>query len=197
MPLPDRTRLPRAGLTAAERIHRLIEWLRSGQPLTTPLAATTLGVSRRTITRDLTYLRESLNLDVQFEPSQNSYVLAEEHTALPFLPFPSLAPVLLNAHFKNVPAQSEAEGTPISVRFSASAVRAYLARGGDIPEGTSNEDGTLDVSFCPQNADEFMSYVLSRGQHIEVIAPPDFRRRVHMEIKRMLAFYEDEGAPGA
>lgn len=192
MPPPRPSASP---LSADERAHRLIEWLRSGEPLTTPLAADAFGVSRRTIARDLTHLRDDLGLDVAFDPARNSYVLAEEHTALPYLAFPALAPILLNGQLDGAP--SEEESTVIGVRFSARALQAYAARGGRIPDGTRNEDGTLDVRFAPHNLDEFLSYVLSRGAGLEVLSPPDFRRRVHMEIRRMLTYYREEPTPGA
>lgn len=182
-------------LSASERMHLLIEWLRSGRQLTTPLAADAFGVSRRTIARDLAYLRDVLALDVTFDAEQHSYVLAEEHTALPFLAFPSLAPVLLNSRLAS--DVQEPGRTTISVRFSARAIQAYLARGGGIPDGAANRDGTLDVHFFPPNLDEFMCYVLSRGHDIEILGPPDFRRRVHMEIRRMLALYQQEPSPNA
>jgi predicted DNA-binding transcriptional regulator YafY len=172
----------------------LVEWLRSGRQLTTTLAAEAFDVSRRTVARDLAYLRDVLALEVTFDPAQNSYVLAEEHTALPYLAFPTLAPVLLDA---KPTAASQGHRATISVRYSAPAIQAYLARGGQIPHGVLNEDGTLDLSFSPHNLDEFMSYVLSRGHKLEVLGPEDFRRRVHMEIRRMLTVYEDGTPPEA
>jgi predicted DNA-binding transcriptional regulator YafY len=185
---------PATDLRAQERLHHLIEWLRSGRQLTTPLAAEAFGVSRRTIARDLAHVRGALGLEVDFDPAHNSYVLAEEHAALPYLAFPTLAPILLDGH----PAAGQPDHErrrPIDVRYSAHAVRAYLARGGRVPDGTLNEDGTLDVSFMPHNLDEFMSYVLSRGHAIEVLGPPAFRSRVRMEIRRMLALYRDAPPP--
>jgi predicted DNA-binding transcriptional regulator YafY len=152
-------------------------------------------VSRRTIARDLTRLREGLGLDVTFDPAQSSYVLAEEHTALPYLAFPALAPVLLGGRLDG--ASPEDGSAVIDVRFSARAIQTYVARGGHVPDGARNEDGTLDVRFTPSNLDEFMSYVLSRGAGLEVLNPPDFRRRVHMEIRRMLALYRGEHPIGA
>jgi predicted DNA-binding transcriptional regulator YafY len=157
--------------------------------LTTATAADVFGVSRRTITRDIAYLRKALALDIEFDATQNTYVLATEHTALPFLAFPSLAPVLLRAETE--PGLDGADPTTqIHVRYSAGAIQAYLARGGALTNGNANADGTLDAYFPPYKLDEFMSYVLSRGHHIEVLEPSDFRHRVHMEIRRMLSIYE-------
>jgi predicted DNA-binding transcriptional regulator YafY len=177
-----------------ERRHHLIEWLRSGRKLTTSLAAGALSVSRRTIARDLAHLRDTLLLDISFDPGQETYVLAEEHTALPFLAFPSLVPVLLDGR---VEGDGELPSGRVRVRISARAVQSYVARGGRISGGTPNEDGSLDVHFDPQNLDEFISYVLSRGHHAEVLSPDDVRRRVHMEIRRMMALYERPAAPDA
>lgn len=178
-------------LSSEERHHHLIEWLRSSRKLTTALAAEAFGVSRRTIARDLAHLREAFTLDIDFDTEQGTYVLAEEHTALPFLAFPSLAPVLLNSRLAENTGSSEDAHT-ISVRFSARAIRAYVSRGGRIPKETFNEDGSLDVHFAPPNLDEFMCYILSRGHHVEVLHPPEFRQRVHMEIRRMLMRYDGE-----
>ncbi len=179
----------RNGSSADERIHHLMEWLRSGERLTTALAAATFGVSRRTISRDLAYIRNVLSLDVTFDAVQNSYVLAREHTALPFLAFPSLAPVLLSGGTE--PTEKGADSTTeIKVRYSARAIQGYLARGGSLDFGALNEDGTLDAFFPPYKLDEFMSYALSRGHDIEVLEPPTFRERVHKEIRRMLSIYE-------
>jgi predicted DNA-binding transcriptional regulator YafY len=181
-------------LSAVERQHHLIEWLRCGRRLTSGLAAKTFGVSRRTIARDLTHLREALTLDISFDAAEGTYVLADEHSALPFLAFPSLAPVLLGARLER---GLEGTGTDsshhcITVRFSARAIRSYIGRGGRVPEGATNEDGTLDAHFALKNPDEFICYLLSRGHHVEVLHPPDFRQRIHMEIRRMLAIYDDD-----
>lgn len=178
-------------LTGDERLHHLMEWLRSGRKLTTALAADAFGVSRRTIARDLSHLRDAFSLDISFDQAQGTYVLAEAHTALPFLPFPSLAPVLLDAQPESASGTDGARANTVSVRFSARAIQAYVARGGRVPDGASNEDGSLDVRFAPQNLDEFLCYVLSRGHHIEVLRPRDLRQRVHMEIRRMLTLYEE------
>ena len=172
-----------------------MEWLRSGQRLTTSLAAATFKVSRRTIARDLAYIREALSLDVSYDAAQCSYVLADEHTALPFLAFPSLAPVLLNGTLKQ--KGDPAVLSEIKVRYSQHAIQGYLSRGGTLADGVFNEDGTVDIYFPPYKLDEFMSYVLSRGHHLEVLEPPAFRRRVHMEIRRMLTIYADEEAESA
>lgn len=182
---------PRSSIPADERLHCLIEWLRCGRKLTAAAAAAAFGVSRRTITRDLAHLRDVLSINIAFDPSQQSYVLVGEHTALPFLAFPSLAPVLLDA--KPCPNFGDAEAPgSVTVRFSADAIQAYLARGGHVPPDAASEDGTLTARFHPPNLDEFTSYVLSRGHHIEVLGPADFRRRVHMEIRRMLERYDEE-----
>lgn len=183
-----------ADLCSDARQHHLLEWLRSGRRLTTALAAKAFSVSRRTISRDLAHLREAFALDVSFDTEQGTYVLAEEHTALPFLAFPSLAPVLLNARFGENTSEN---GTGVCVRFSPRAIQAYVARGGRVPKGVLNEDGSLDAHFAPRNLDEFMCYILSRGHLIEVLGPPDVRRRVHVEIRRMLALYGPEPQPDA
>lgn len=160
------------------------------------MAAAVFGVSRRTITRDIAYLRNALSLDIEFDASQNSYVLAAEHTALPYLAFPGLAPILLNAETE--PRLDGADPTTqIHVRYSAGAIQAYLARGGNLNDNATNADGTFDAYFPPYKLDEFMSYVLSRGHHVEVLAPFDFRHRVHMEIRRMLSIYEGKDGPCA
>lgn len=198
-PPPSSGSPPPAGsseFSTDERRHHLIEWLRSGRKLTTPLAADALGVSRRTVSRDLAHLRDVLLLDISFDQARETYVLAEEHTALPFLAFPSLVPVLLTSRAESEGGDEQPSGG-IRVRISSRAVQAYVARGGRISEGTPNEDGSLDVYFDPQNLDEFISYVLSRGHHAEVLSPHDVRRRVHVEIRRMLTLYERTAAPDA
>ena len=155
------SRRARSGTPAAERVYHLIEWLRSGQPLTTPLAAEAFGVSRRTVTRDLTYLREALSLKVRFDPAQNSYVLEDEHVALPFLPRPSLAPPFVKGRLPGNLPHDEAAYPPICVRFSTRAVQVFGATSGLDLDGDVNADGTLDVNFSPPNLDEFVSGVSS------------------------------------
>lgn len=172
-----------------------MEWLRSGQRLTTAMGAATFNVSRRTIARDLAYIRDVLSLHVSFDSAQNSYVLAEEHTALPFLAFPSLAPVLLNGTQEPTHNGDDALAE-IKVRYSNHAIQSYLSRGGTIDNDALNADGTLDAYFPPYKLEEFMSYVLSRGHHIEVLEPPAFRQRIHMEIRRMLSIYDPDGEAG-
>ncbi len=190
--MPPAPRRPtRDGYPTAERLHRLVEWLRSGERLTTNLAAEALGVSRRTIARDLTHLREVLSLRVEYDPVQRSYVLDDEHAALPFLAFPSLAPVLLNGQ------PNASEGTPVHVRFSADVIQSYRKRGGQIDDEAMNPDGTVDAHFAPHSLDEFLTYVLSRGHNVEVVGPPAYRRRIQMEIRRMLTIYDADGDSAA
>ena len=181
--------------SARFRIHHLVEWLRSGKPLTTSLAAQEFDVSRRTISRDLAYIRDTLSLDVSFDATQRSYVLAAKHMAIPFLAFPSLAPILISGTTESR-GQHDAGISEVRVRFSARAIRGYLSRGGTIRENVLNEDGTVEVYFQLENLDEFTSYALSRGRDIEVLAPPALRHRIHMEIRRMLSIYRPDGLDG-
>lgn len=179
----------RSAPSATSRLHLLVEWLRSSRPLTTALAAEALGVSRRTVARDLNHLREALCLSVRFDPVQGTYTLDEEHNALPFVPHPDLLPTLLNATFKPPPAP---EGQVVHLRFSARSVQAYEATSGIDLSGDVDAEGQLDVYYTPSNPDDLLRWVLSCGAEAEVLAPDDFRCRVQMEIRRMLEVY----APG-
>lgn len=178
------------GLSASERRHHLIEWLRSGHKLTASFAADLFDVSRRTIIRDVGHMRDVLGLDISFDASLETYTLAEEHTALSFMAFPGVLPVLLNGKVAPLERDPDLPPSAVHLRFSAREVEAYVDRGGNIPQEMRNADHTLDVYFTPTNLDEFISYVLSRGHHIEVLGPEDVRRRVYMEIHRMLDIYE-------
>ena len=184
-------------LSADERRHHLIEWLRSCHKLTASVAADIFGVSRRTIVRDLGHLRDVLELEINFDPALETYTLAEKHSALSFLAFPSLIPILLNGEVTPLSKAPILPPDSVHLRFSAREVQSYLARGGSVPEELRNDDQTLDVLFTPHNLDEFISYVLSRGHHIEVLGPEDVRQRVLMEIHRMLGIYEYEPTPSA
>jgi predicted DNA-binding transcriptional regulator YafY len=179
-------------LAPDERRHHLIEWLRSGHKLTASYAADLFGVSRRTVIRDLQHLRDVLELDISFDSSLETYTLAEEHSALSFLAFPSVVPILLNGEVAPLSETPSLSPNAVHLRFSAREIQAYIARGGSVPEELRNDDDSLDIYFTPHNLDEFIGYVLSRGHHIEVLGPNDVRRRVQMEIRRMLAIYEPE-----
>lgn len=191
-PLPQSLR---SRYSATERLHHLIEWLRSGERLTTALAAEALDVSRRTVARDLAHLRDVLRLRVQYDSVQASYVLVDGHDALPFLPHPSIVPALVHALPGN-PPDEEAEYPPVHLRLSAQAVRVHTARSGHPLAGTPNPDGTLDLHLSVPNMGEFMSWILSCGSEVEVVKPVGLRKRLLVEIQRMLRVY-GECAPSA
>ena len=82
--MPQRAR--RAALTGldhpnATRLHDLLAALQAGDTLNADQAAEAFGVSRRTIARDLKFLREDLELDVIYDQPSRSYRLKnEQHT---------------------------------------------------------------------------------------------------------------------
>lgn len=174
---------------ATSRLHLLLEWLRSGRTLTTALAADTLGVSRRTITRDLNHLREALCLAMHFDPVRGTYTLGEEHAALPFIPHPDLLPTLLNG---SVQPPREPDERAVHLRFSARSVRAYEAASGVDLSDEVDEEGRLHVFFDPPIPDDLIRWVLSCGAEAEVLAPDALRCRAVMEIRRMLAIYDPD-----
>jgi len=61
------------------RLQRLLEWLRSGRPLTTTRAARHFEVSRRTIASDIEYLRR-LGVPVAYDRRRQTYYLEEPFT---------------------------------------------------------------------------------------------------------------------
>lgn len=192
---PQRGRRPPPGspLPVTARLHRLIEWLRTGAPLTTTLAAAELGVSRRTVMRDLHHLRDVLCLKVRYDPARGTYELDPGHAALPFLPHPDLLKTLLNGSPR---AYDGSPGT-VHVRFSARSVRSYEAASGlDFSPFKDGED-RLDVAYTPPVEDDFVRWVLSCGAEAEVLGPHGIRCRVQMEIQRMLEVYEPAEKPPA
>jgi len=66
------------------RLMRLIEWLRSGRPLTQKRAASMLHVSPRTIATDLDYLRQ-FGVPLAFDRRKNTYYLTESFSGLPLI----------------------------------------------------------------------------------------------------------------
>ena len=76
--MPQRAR--RASLSGldhpnASRLHELLAALQAGETLNADQAAESLGVSRRTVARDLKFLREDLGLDIHYEQASRSYRL--------------------------------------------------------------------------------------------------------------------------
>lgn len=187
MPPSHRRHPAPSGLTPTARLHHLIEWLRSGRPLTTTLAAEALGVSRRTIARDLAHLRDARGLAVEYEPTQGTYQLDQQHAALPYIPHPDLLPAILNgvAHTRG----SSAAGA-VRLRFSQRSVQAYEAASGLDFSDAVDAEGRLDMQFDLSNGDDLVRWVLSSGAEAEVLAPDALRHRVVVEIRRMLAVYE-------
>lgn len=174
--------------SATSRLHFLIEWLRSGRRLTTALAAESLGVSRRTITRDMRHLRTALCLAVRYDPVECTYTLDEDHDALPFIPHPELVPGILNATAR--PEPEDGEGL-VHLRFSLRSVRAYAAANGlgdlgDIPHGEDH----LDLYYEASNLEALVPWILFSGGEVEVVAPESLRCRIVMEIRRMLDVYQ-------
>lgn len=174
--------------SATSRLHFLIEWLRSGRRLTTALAAESLGVSRRTITRDMRRLRTALCLAVRYDPVEGTYTLDGDDAGLPFIPHPELVPGLLNATIRPEP---EDRAGLVHLRFSLHCVRAYAAENGpaalaDIPDGESH----LDLYYEVSDLDALVRWILFSGAGVEVVAPESLRCRVVMEIRRMLDVYQ-------
>lgn len=66
------------------RLQYLLEWLRSGRPLTAGRAANELEVSERTIASDVAYLRH-VGVPLAFDRRRNTYVLAEPFGNLPLV----------------------------------------------------------------------------------------------------------------
>lgn len=176
-------------LTAATRLHHLIEWLRSGRPLTTTLAAEALGVSRRTIARDLAHLRHARGLAVEYEPARRTYRLGRQHAALPFIPHPDLLPAILNG-VPHAHADGSSAAGAVRLRFSRRSVQAYEAASGIALSHAVDAEGRLDMQFDQPGSEDLVRWVLSSGAEAEVLAPGTLRRRVVMEIRRMLAVYE-------
>jgi predicted DNA-binding transcriptional regulator YafY len=193
---PSRISAPpgRPAPPVSTRLHLLIEWLRSGRTLTTSLAAEAIGVSRRTITRDLNHLRNALCLSIRYDPVQGTYALDREHAALPFVPHPDLVPILLSGATRPEPGPGEAV---VHMRFSQRAARAYAAASGIELPGTASEQGTLDLYFAAADPEHFLRWILSCGAEAEVIAPDALRCRVAMEIRRMLDVYPLEPGDAA
>ncbi|MEM1041851.1 MAG: WYL domain-containing protein [Bacteroidota bacterium] len=187
--MPPAPRPSSDSYSASGRVHRLIEWLRSGERLTTTLAAEALAVSRRTVARDLAYLRDVLGLRVEYDPAKRSYVLADGHAALPFLPHASIIPALVRALPPGVRSDDNAEYPTVHLRFSARAVGIYTDRGGTLRSGTLNPDGTLDLYLSTPNIHELVNWVLSCGSEVEIVEPRTLRGRVRMEIQRMMEIY--------
>ena len=77
--MPQRSRpSPLAGLDHpnAARLHELLTALQAGETLNADQAAASFGVSRRTVARDLKYLREDLGVDIAYQASTRSYRLS-------------------------------------------------------------------------------------------------------------------------
>ena len=187
---PSHQRIPSPSgevrLAATARLHHLIEWLRAGRPLTTSRAASALGVSRRTIARDLAHLRDGRGLAIAYDAAEGTYTLESRHVALPFIPHPDLLPALLDGTLRPT-------GTPsadtVHLRFSRASVQAYEAVSGLDLSATTDAKGRLTVAYAVTDAEHLVRWVLSSGAEAEVIAPAAFRHRVAVEIRRMLAVY--------
>ena len=66
------------------RLQYLLEWLRSGRPLTAGRAAHELEVSERTVASDIAYLRH-VGVPLAFDRRRNTYVLTEPFGNLPLV----------------------------------------------------------------------------------------------------------------
>lgn len=171
--------------SATSRLHVLTEWLRSGRRLTTALAADALGVSRRTILRDIRHLRSALCLAVHYDPVEGTYTLDED--LVPLIPHPELVPGLLNTTSRPDP---NAAGL-VHLRFSRRSVQACAAaRGSSERAGVPEGEGHLDLFYETSDFDALVRWILFSGAEVEVVAPESLRCRVVMEIRRMLDVYQ-------
>lgn len=186
----------RAARSVTARIHYLIEWLRSGRRLTTPLAADALGVSRRTISRDMAQLRDTYGLAIAYDLAQETYTLEHHHATLPFIPHPNLLPAILSGVVEPGFGERLRPGT-IQVRLSPHCVRIYESISGADLSRDIDTEGWVAMRFAFPNLEDAVRWVLSCGAEVEVLGPPEFRAHVGMEIRRMRHIYEDDGTDAA
>ncbi len=89
----------------------------------------------------------------------------------------------------------EEEPLPVEIRFSPEIAHAVRGRVWHPSQTVKNgEDGSLILSFSAGGKMEIISWVLSYGEHAEVLAPASLRHEVGAIARRMAERYE--GKPG-
>ena len=135
-------------------------------------------------------LRDAHGLAVEYDPVEETYTLNRCHAALPFIPHPDLLPALLNGSIEPGLGERLRPGT-VQVRLSPHCVQTYEAISDIDLSREADAEGWVSMRFAFPNREDVVRWILSCGAEVEVLAPPDLRQRVGMEIRRMRRVYED------
>ncbi|MFO1478039.1 MAG: WYL domain-containing protein [Verrucomicrobiota bacterium] len=150
-----------ANRAALERMHRIHQLLQNGEhPNCTQLAAE-FEVSRRTMKRDIEFMKDRMSLPIEFDVSHNGYRYTKPVSRFPELPM-SEAEVF--ALFVAGKAIEQYRGTPFQ-RLLETAFRRLTGR---LDENVKFSMGSLDSvisfrPFAPGDADVEAFEILSRG----------------------------------
>ena len=81
----------------------------------------------------------------------------------------------------------------VKVRFSATVAR-YVQEGRwhSSQKLTRQKDGSLLAEFDLSTTEEIKHWLLSFGQHAEVLAPPELRQEITDEVRALLALYQSD-----
>jgi proteasome accessory factor B len=146
---------------ALERIHRIHQLLQNKEYPNSTKLAKEFEVAKRTVKRDVEFMRDRMNLPISFDAQRNGYFYSEPVGHFPELPM-SEAEVF--ALFVASKATEQYRGTPFA-RVLDRAFRRLTAR---LDESVKFSMGSLDQvisfrPFAPGDADVKAFEVLSRG----------------------------------
>ncbi len=133
-----------ANRAALERMHRIHQLLQNGEYPNCTKLAREFAVSKRTMKRDIEFMRERMGLPIRFDPVRNGYLYAERVDRFPELP---LSEAEVFALFVASKAIEQYKGTPFQ-RLLETAFRRLTGR---LDEHVKFSVGSLDevVSFRP------------------------------------------------
>lgn len=163
-----------------ERLHHLVELLRSSRTLTSTQLAKALKVSRRTVFRDIQELQRR-GINVVWSELQQAYHL-------------EITSVVPDLHDDSEPFPETRPMQTVRVWFDervASVVADYRW----VSSKKLNGDGSIIAEIRMSRFDDILHWILGYGERAKVLEPPELRERILDWLARMRKLYEEDDAP--
>ncbi len=183
------------------KIHRMVSGRHHPN---VPSLARLLGVSMRTVRRDIEFLRDSIGAPIAYNPIERGYEYTEEPYRFPEVEMSEGEILALDetAILSPTPGRSATAGQKNTspgkdrnfqavLRFDRTLAPYLLeserGRGFRIQTLTN---GGVELSFRSENGDAVIRYCLGWGLGAEVISPPWVRRRARQMLRQLSKRYE-------
>jgi predicted DNA-binding transcriptional regulator YafY len=159
-----------------------------------------LEVSRRTVARDLDFLRDEEHAPIEYDESRKGFVLKDESYSLPPVRLSrkevfsfSIARKLLGA-FEGTPLEMDMRSTLAKIEESLEGSISLDVEGltenlSVIPsqEMKRRKDGSLEMKFETTGWKELVRWILSWQPDVKVLSPEQLRKRIELKMRQALS----------